>query len=344
MALTSDVQIFHRIIQSFGAAIAGYAQQAGKPVHLSAASSVLLVIHQDETAELWVDTVAVSLTVLTKRAIQAGTAVFESDIADVTEMRFPLVEIGPTDRILYLFREDWRFGLFFDFNPDGKLSLDEVARALGTLYRQLKYRHLYDVLADEAAFGRLIKAGWFPFVEIIGGDFKGLADACEAGFELDDAEAQLLKRFGHERLDRMFARWIAKPHFQSKERILLSAVNAYKAQDSVAVLKIVLTEIEGILADAYRASTGKGAKLKELLKFAAELAERKVGAPDTLLFSAAFTQYLDAYTFANFDPTTRTGAAGSRHAVGHGAADGSSYTQVRALQALLTLDQIAFYT
>jgi hypothetical protein len=59
---------------------------------------------------------------------------------------------------------------------------------------------------------------------------------------------------------------------------------------------------------------------------------------------AAFARYLAAYTFANFDPTGPLGTAGSRHAIGHGAEDAGSYTQARALQALLTLDQIAFYT
>jgi len=44
----------------------------------------------------------------------------------------------------------------------------------------------------------------------------------------------------------------------------------------------------------------------------------------------------------NFDPTAGPGATVSRHAVGHGAAEAAAYTQTRALQALLTLDQIAF--
>jgi hypothetical protein len=33
----------------------------------------------------------------------------------------------------------------------------------------------------------------------------------------------------------------------------------------------------------------------------------------------------------------------SRHSVGHGAANATAYTQKRALQAILTLDQIARY-
>jgi hypothetical protein len=44
------------------------------------------------------------------------------------------------------------------------------------------------------------------------------------------------------------------------------------AQDPHAVLKNVLTEIEGVLRDAYRTATGQTAKLDTLLKFATEQA------------------------------------------------------------------------
>jgi hypothetical protein len=73
-------------------------------------------------------------------------------------------------------------------------------------------------------------------------------------------------------------------------------------------------------------------------------AEAKAGQPNTLLFPAAFADYLKSYTFANFDSVASPGSAGSRHAVGHGTAAAETYTMTRALQALLTLDQLAFYT
>jgi hypothetical protein len=98
------------------------------------------------------------------------------------------------------------------------------------------------------------------------------------------------------------------------------------------------------LGDAYRKVHGQGAKIKTLLEFAVASAEAKAGRPDTLLLTAAFADYLKAQTFADFDPQANTGHAGSRHAVGHGAASSESYTMMRALQALLTLDQLAFYT
>jgi hypothetical protein len=343
LALTSDDPFFHRAVDGLAGAIRRLAEQAGHHVNLGRADSVLLVVRPDQTAELWVDKAAVSILVLAKREIKAGSAVFEGDIADVTGMDFPCVNIGPKDKILYLFREDWRFGLFFDFNPEGDLDRQDVVTVLGTLYRRLKYRHLYDIIADQAVFSRLVGAGWFPFVEIIGADFKVIASHAEAGFDLADANANILQKFDEARLDRMFRRWMSKPVFKAKEAILASAVRAFKAQDPVAVIKIVLTEIEGLLADAYYERHGARVKLKQLLQFAQQSAETKSGAKDTLLLSEAFAKYLEGHTFANFDPAVDVGEASSRHAVGHGVAKAESYTQERALQALLTLDQFAFY-
>lgn len=344
LCLTSDDRFFHRIVEGLTAHIEYRATQGQLQVNLANVCFILLVVHPDNTGDLWLDAAAVSLQILVKRSISAGTVIFENDIADVTAMSFPLVEIGKQDRIVCIFREGWRFALFLDFNPDGDLSIDNMERDLGTLHRRLKYRDLYDAIADQGTFERLIEAGWFPFVEILGREFRELASHCEAGFELDEIEVRLLAAFDTKRVESMFTRWMNKPHFAGKERLLRSALNNFAIGDSVAVLKIVLTEIEGILDDAYRNVHGKSARIGRLLTFAAESAEKKAGRPDTLLFPAAFAHYLRQHTFAKFDTATRTGKASSRHAVGHGAAETDSYTHVRALQALLTLDQLAFYT
>lgn len=128
-----------------------------------------------------------------------------------------------------------------------------------------------------------------------------------------------------------------------------AAVNLGRADTVLLIFKpdntAELWMDEGVLNDAYKATHGgQGAKLKELLAFAQASAERRAGGPNTLFFPTAFGRYLAAHTFANFDPVAQTGTAGSRHAVGHGAAAQESYTMTRALQAVLTLDQLAFYT
>jgi hypothetical protein len=344
LAMTSDELSFHRIAEGLCSVIRYHTQQAGVPVRLENANTILLVIKNNGDAELWIDTAAISLQCRIKRSISAFSAVFESDIADITEMSFPLVNIESTDKVLCLFRQDWRFALFFDFNPDLNLSVDEVSKSLGALYRNLKYRHLYDTVADEAMFNELILNGWFPFVEIIPSEFRELAEYLESGFNLSDAESKLLANFNDERLENLLARWLTKPHFANKEKIFKSAIDAYKRQDAVSVIKTLLTEIEGVLMDAYKAVHGKGAKIKTLCEFAIESANQKTGQQDTLFLPAAFAKYLESHTFAYFDPLADNGDAGSRHAVGHGAAQADSYTLVCALQAILTLDQIAFYT
>jgi len=345
LATTSDDPMFHTMASSFTSVVNHLAQEAGMAISLDRANTVLMVMKADNTAELWVDTAAVSLRCSLKRSVVAGMAIFEHDIADITGMTFPCVDIQSTDRVWCIFRQDWGFGLAFDFNTDGELDLEGFNTALGSLYRQLKYRHLYQAMANQTVFDSLVRLGWFPFVEIIAKEFKGLADHSSAGFDVGVIEESILASFDEDRTQKMMERWALKPHFSARAAILKVAVDAFNKREPIAVIKILLTEIEGVLADAYRAvNGGKSAKLKDLLSFAIASAEQKSGHTDTLFFSAAFARYLASHTFANFDPTLQTGTASSRHAVGHGAATAESYTMTRALQVILTLDQLAFYT
>lgn len=345
LAITSDEPLFHRLVENLANVITHMARQAGTNVNLRRADMVLLVLKADATAELWVDTAAVAIRCAVKRSMAAWTVVFDHDIADVTGMSFPCVNFGSTDKILCLFRVDWRFGFAFDMNPEGKLDLEGFTKVLGTIYRELRYKHLYDALDEPAVLNRLLSEGWFPFTEIITAEFKELLHHCEAGFDVSEIEDRIVAKFDEARMQRILERWMVKPHFSAKEDLLKAAIAAFGSKEPVAVIKILLTEIEGVLNDAYRtAHGGQGAKLENLLTFAETSAKRKAGGSNTLLFPEIFGRYLREHTFENFDPTTQTGMASSRHAVGHGAASQKSYTMSRALQAILTLDQLAFYT
>ena len=345
LAITSDDPFFHTIASSMEDSINYMAQRAGLALRLQRANTVLLVIRADRTAELWVDSAAISMKIVVKRSLKAGTVIFEHDIADLISMSFPAVQIGKNDKVLCLFREGWRFGLAFDFNRNDDLDVNEFERVLGTLTRNLRYRHIYDALDNEPLLTKLISTGWFPFAEIITHEFKNLLENIEAGFDLSNLEQNIVKSFDEARIQSILDRWATKPHFVGKMAILKAALDAFGRAEPVAVIKILLTEIEGVLNQAYRAANdGRGAKIQNLLKFALESAQRKSGGPGTLMCSEAFAVYLAHQTFANFDPESNSGTASSRHAVGHGAASQESYTMVRALQVILTLDQLAFYT
>jgi hypothetical protein len=344
LALTSDEPLFHELVESLAGGIHYMAKQSGKTVDLRGVDLLLLVLKADATAELWLDAAAVSMEVVVKRSIQAGTFVFEEDIADIRRMSFPGVTLDPTDKVLCVFRQDWRFGFAFDMNPEGALDVNRFTTSLGSLCRAMRYRHLYDALGQPALFERLVTHGWFPFLEIIGTEFKDILSHCKAGFDLEQIEQNVIAGFDGPRTDRVLERWLAKPHFAARAELLKAAITAFRAGQPIPTIKILLTEIEGVLNAAHRAAHGKGARLRDLLTFAETSAERRAGGSDTLLFPREFGRYLRDYTFAAFDPASQTGGAGSRHAVGHGAASQESYTMARALQAILTLDQLAFYT
>lgn len=343
--MTSDDPVFHRIASELRNMLYRMAQENGQAINVERTNVLLFVMKADQSAELWMDTAAMMTQGIMKRAVSAGQAIFESDIADITALSFPAVDIGTEDRVLCIFREGWRFAMAFDFNPERNLDLPSFWKTLGTLHRTIRYREIYEVMENGPLFERLLKAGWFPFVEILGREITNVGDFAREGLDLTHVESQLIAAFDQPRLDRLYERWITKPHFASRSAVLKSGLDAFARNDPISCIKTLLTEIEGVLNDAHRAARGgQGAKTKELLRFAIESATARTGLPNTLMFPAAFARYMDEHTFANFDPVANTGSASSRHAVGHGAAPADNYTMTRALQTILALDQLMFYT
>nr|WP_210246984.1 hypothetical protein [Agrobacterium tumefaciens] len=343
MSLTSDELMFHTIAENISGVLIHAAQENGAGIRPDRVDMLLLVIKPDNSAELWADTAAVTMHAMLNRSVQGGALIFDSDITDVVGMWFPKVDITERDRILCLFRTKWSFALFFDMNREHPLNIEAAQRDLGTLHRRLYYRHLYEMVENELNMQRLARSGWFPFAEIISREFAEIANYSNAEFDLTELEGKILAAFDDTRIEKIFSRWMMKPAFQDKEKILRPAIDAFTRNEPVIVLKTLLTEIEGVLQSAHRRKHGKSAaKLKALFAFATASAEERAGTGDSLLFPASFVEYLKAHTFDHFDPDA-VGDTASRHAVGHGAAGADSYTQIRALQAILTLDQFAFY-
>ena len=166
LMMTSDDPFFHTIAESLSGAIEHQAANDGEAINLKKAATALLVVKPNGTADLWIDTAAMTLNILTKRSVKTGSAIFEDHIADVVGMDFALAAISGADRVICIFRVGWRFALFFDLDRAKSLDLTAMLRDLGTLFRVLRYRNLYDAVANPAIFDRLITAGWFPFPEI----------------------------------------------------------------------------------------------------------------------------------------------------------------------------------
>jgi hypothetical protein len=139
----------------------------------------------------------------------------------------------------------------------------------------------------------------------------------------------------------MLNRWLRHLHFGKREAVLRAGVDAFNAGNPITAIKTLITEIEGILQDAHIASVGDSAKQGKLIEFMTAGAIARVGSSDTLMLPPEFQRYLAKNIFGNFDPKDPTTGA-ARHSVSHGAAPPEAYTMVRALQVLLTLDQLSF--
>lgn len=342
-SLTSDEREFHIYAEGIGHLLTARAKEAGTLLSLDGFVGYVLIIHKDGTAELYLDNAQMAIEVLAKRDIKAGEAIYGRDIGDIRRVRYPDITFLPADKAFICFKVGWKFGMFFDLAGNRELDVDRMERDLGVLYRRLRYQALYEALADQATGDRMTKAGWFPFIEIIGGDFNPLLNAYQLEFDIENKEKEIVGQFTSDRIDKIGERWWKNPILSKHKTVLEAGLEAFKRGDSVSCIKNIMTEIEGVLSDLHLAEKGSTAKTKDLLSYAVEKGVKKANGEASLFFPKNFLEYLLKVAYADFDPNVPKEAGASRHTVGHGYASGVAYTPARALQVILTLDQIAFY-
>ena len=342
--ITSDQPEFHLFMQGITNLVVAKARDAGVFVLMDRVSALLIVTHEGGTADLYLQDFPLKMEILAKRDVARGEAIGQSSIADVRRLRMSWLELHPKDGVLCCFKVGWTFALFFDLDSsDRDLNVDAMERSLGRLYRRLAFQAVYEALESETLLSKLIAAGWFPFVETIGGDFEVLLRAYMDDFNIEEETAKLVRHFDSKRIDAIAQRWWKGKLLSGRKDILDPALEAFKRGDAVSCLKIILTEIEGVLQDAHIGEQGEGASARELLSYAASKGVQKASDPNSLLFPMHFLRYMRDHTYASFDPRKPEPNVVPRHSVGHGAAAAANYTLERALQSILTLDQINFY-
>jgi hypothetical protein len=341
--ITSDQPEFHLFMQGITNLVVGKAKDAGVVVQMDRVSAMLVVTHEGGVADLYLQDFPFEIEILAKHDVAKGEMVYHSDITDVRRLRMSWLALQPKDGVLCCFKVGWKFALFFDLHPERILDVDAMERSLGRLYRRLTFQALYDALESEAGLSKLVAAGWFPFIETIGGEFEELLKAYRDDFNVEEETAKLLRRFDARRIDGLAMRWWKGSLLSRRRDILEPALEAFTHRDPVSCIQIILTEIEGILQDLHIGEQGSEMSTKELLAFAANRGVQKASDPNSLLFPQQFLRYMRAYTYARFDPRQAEVSVMSRHSVAREKAMAKAYTMGRALQSILTLDQINFY-
>jgi hypothetical protein len=342
-ALTSDSGEFYTYIEQ----IPGIIGARDVFINWDSTFQFLALLHEDGTGDLYLNDFPVMIEAQARRDIQAGEAVGEEDLGDIRRLQFPTITIAATDKIIYCFKCGWKFGLYFDLDRRKPMDTEQLWATLGGLYRYLRFQYVYKVLQGGPQFERMMRDGWFPFVELLGNRYRTLLRAYRKD-PPDEADVdKVVAAFGEELCGRIRQRWQKHPVLAEKRVLLEAGVNAFLKggeEGAIHCIKTLLPEIEGILRMLYLKETGRGdnVKVPELIAHIVEKGRAKAGSEHSLLLPQPFLEYLRDVFFANFNLETGQVAL-SRHSASHGVARAEEYTRVRALQAILVLDQIACY-
>lgn len=342
-ALTSDENYFYTFIDQISEIFFSKIRVSINSVH-----RLLILIHNDLSADIYINEFPLLINVLSIRAMQKGEVVTQKDIADIKEVRFGHIEIKDTDKVIFCGKIGWKFLLFFDLNRTEKLKVDEMWIILGDLYRYLSFQYIYKLLESDKEFSEMVKDGWFPFIELIGGaEYKILSTAYKNKRFLKDNVESIVNKFDGGRIDKITSRWWHKKVFYEKKAILMAGINAFLRADDegyITSIKTLLPEIEGIIRLQYFSDTNKSnnVKIRDLLKYITDKGKNKFGSDLSLLFPLPFFDYLNDVIFVNFD-IKGGNVKLSRHSSSHGVAKADDYTKIKALQMILILDQLSFY-
>ena len=359
---TSDQPIFYKYMDEISKI---FLHPSKDKISISSINNFLILIHKDLSADIYLNDYPIEIKCRSKRDILEGELISNNSIADIVELRFPGIDVKESDKVICCLKVGWKFGLYFNFirNPNlvekeiGSLEFEEVElevsnlaqmqTQLGQLYRYLAFQYVYQSLESEPLFSEIISDGWFPFVEILGDEYKELFETYQNDkFTYENGVRELLDSFNENRVKSITDKWWENYFFQEKRELLQPGIDAFlrgTQSDYISCVKNLYPEIEGILRSMYRADYAEGAyRIEKVLAHLLEVGRFNVEDENSLLLPNEFLQYLKNSFFKDFDPANETEDL-SRHSVSHGAALETGYTAERALQALLTLDQIYFY-
>lgn len=133
-SLTSDDPNFHFYMEQLS-------NMFFDPINVPRSTVVkaLILIHEKGTATIFLNDFSEIANIIVARSVKQGEPVFKTDISQMVTLTFPEIQIQPKDQLIFIFREDWRFGLYFDFTQN--LDLEVTSRGLA----DLKYKLLFQL-------------------------------------------------------------------------------------------------------------------------------------------------------------------------------------------------------
>jgi len=312
----------------------------------SSLNSLLVIIKPDNKAYVY-QKFPFGVTEIHKTPVEPYRAVFENNLADIIGVFFQdiVIDLNPEDgdRIVWLFRENWYFGLFFDLSRN--LNGQSILKEMGFYYRRLTYLNEYLFLEKTSNFKQMVEEGWFPFVAVINDGIEKIRLYYQEDRKYPAILQELIDSFNEEKLLNLTSRWWKNSLFASKKKIIQAGINNYLANTEegyIGAVKNLATELEGIIRIAYHQDYDKKPTTKELKEYISNQGKSRFSTLGSLCFPDKFLDYLNDYVFRGFDVQAGY-LPESRHSVAHGVAQDDVYSQEFALKLILTLDNIYFF-
>lgn len=317
-----------------------FLNQWQKKTHLSLThiENCVIVINKERIATVSVNC-PVTSEILSKEDVEKGSLVFKDSVGDIRKIFIHGVKIPPDCGLIHLFSLNWRRGLYFDFSPllypDHQRN-EDLSSLFASLYAYLFYPEIFRSPPDIQR--QLFELGWFPFIRILGRDYEALFKKAINKIPFENIENQILGRFDAIQINKMYDSWMQKRIFVPHKNLIRKGIDEYLEGDPISAIHILYPRIEGVI-QLFDIDT-KSLKLgrEEIIQ-----AVKSKNQDRTLFLPEQFNEFLKTNYLNPFDKKSQDIAL-SRHSLAHGVVTNPNhFSKIRALQAILTLDQLSFY-
>ena len=183
--------------------------------------------------------------------------------------------------------------------------------------------------------------GWFPFQRILGEEFENLYnDIIKSSNEnLNLPYLQIINAFDNHRLNEMLSDWKKVEILPYKQ--LEIGLKHYENQDPFSSIHILIPYIEGIVRNTLdnRLKSMNQSAISE--KISKDLKGTLHTTEDNTLYINAFKSYLENTWHSNFSNNELFYPI-NRNTVSHGINKYEEFTMEKALQLILTIDQLSY--
>ncbi len=318
----------------------------------SSITNCLVLIMPDKTiVYINIPMVAEIISLATRKA---GAPVYRDDIADIASIELLGVDIPPNTAYIFYHHFLQKRTILFDFFPNlndqsgVELPRDHIVDLKGSIKNQI-VQDLFPALFKaslEGARSVALEKGWFPFARLRGSKLTRLCELISNNEYDEKTENDFINTFKEEDLNQMVESWVQKPRFKRYERSLREGVDNYINGRYISAISIFYPRIEGFFQQLGIEKTGTmDTEYGRLTGYFIQ--ESRIKHPVLSVdLRREFVNYLKNTFFNKIsEESIRNGSVRSgRIGFAHGILDDNEMTKLRAIQAILILDELFVYS